>query len=87
MAAIITYPFQYRGSVSQASDANNLTSSGWYIGSSGVANLEDWFHLIVFNFGSGYIFQIAKHNSNNAISIRTRNESGVWSAWNYLSLS
>lgn len=87
MAGIITYPFQYRGSVSQSSDANNLTSSGWYYASSGVANLEDWFHLIVFNFGSGRIFQIAKHNSNNAIKIRTRNESGVWSAWNYLSLS
>ena len=87
MAGLITYPFQYKGSVSQASDANDLTSPGWYNSSSGVANLEDWYHLIVFNFGSGYIFQIAKHNSNNAIKIRTRNESGVWSEWNHLSLS
>ena len=87
MAAIITYPFQYRGSVTQASSADNLTLSGWYTGSSGVENLEDWFHLIVFNFGNNKLVQIAKHNSNNAIKIRTRDESGAWSAWNYLLLS
>ena len=74
------YPFMRRGQLNSISEADNISSNGWWnvIGSSASVPLNDWGTLIVYSNGLCQTFRPS--NCRDVILIRTKLSSG-WGDW------